>query len=158
MTDIPNIIISLKQTPQIFEQFIGAVPIGELKERRLINQWSAQEWAAHLVKAQIILLDRFQAFMDKGNPEFEPHFIDQTEVDPQLMEYGIVEMCSDFKAFRKGLIDLVSARDSSFWVLPGIHKEYSQYNPYILLRHVLMVDHFHLFQIERLWLTQDKFL
>ena len=48
--------------------------------------------------------------------------------------------------------------DVEHWTRKAKHKEYIEYTPYIMLRHILMHDHFHMYRIEELWLTTDEFL
>ena len=59
---------------------------------------------------------------------------------------------------RKELISLVSSEDESIWIKKAEHPEYQIYTPYIMLRHRLMHDHFHMYRIEELWLTNEEYL
>ncbi len=43
------------------------------------------------------------------------------------------------------------------WEKVGHHPEYKHYTPYFQLRHTLAHDHYHIYGIERLWLTTEEY-
>ena len=53
---------------------------------------------------------------------------------------------------------LIRSADKSIWIKEAEHPEYHIYTPYIMLRHRLMHDHFHMYRIEELWLTNEEYL
>ena len=48
--------------------------------------------------------------------------------------------------------------DAGTWQKTATHPEYAQYSFYILVRHILMHDHWHMYRMEELWLTRDEYL
>ncbi|MDA1119365.1 MAG: hypothetical protein O2887_02525 [Bacteroidetes bacterium] len=48
--------------------------------------------------------------------------------------------------------------ENDLWSKTAVHPEFNKYSHYILLRHAMMHDHFHMYRIEELWLTKDEYL
>ena len=53
-----------------------------------------------------------------------------------------------FFEIRQRTIDLAKEFKSTDWNKQAVHPEYKTYTPYIMLRHLLMHDHNHLYKIE----------
>jgi hypothetical protein len=60
--------------------------------------------------------------------------------------------------YRKKQILLLENADDITWQKTATHPEYETYSLYILTRHTLMHDHWHMYRIEELWLTRDSYL
>ena len=63
-----------------------------------------------------------------------------------------------FKHHREKQLALLEKADASTWQKTATHPEYELYSMYILVRHILMHDHWHMFRMEELWLTRDAYL
>ena len=74
------------------------------------------------------------------------------------MDLNLEETLERFPAYREEMLSVVRDWPEEIWRRQAKHPEYEQYTPYILLRHVLMHDHFHMYRIEELWLTTDEYL
>ncbi len=55
-------------------------------------------------------------------------------------------------------MELLSKLDKSVWEKTATHPEYEHYSLYILARHILIHDHWHMYRMEELWLTRDDYL
>jgi hypothetical protein len=71
---------------------------------------------------------------------------------------NLIEALKEFKTLRSESIEIVKSLDDSIWEKEAEHPEYKIYTPYIMLRHLLMHDYFHMYKIEELWLTNDEYL
>jgi len=125
---------------------------------RIPGKWTIHEHAAHLADVQPMLINRFEIFKNNPEPEFKPYLPGVTLDDKHLAKMDLEKVVDDFETLRKELLALLNTFSESDWAKPGKHPEYSTYNAHILVRHVLMHDHFHMYRIEELWITQDDFL
>jgi hypothetical protein len=63
-----------------------------------------------------------------------------------------------FNQYREKQVSLLETADDITWQKTGRHPEYTLYSLYILARHILMHDHWHMYRMEELWLTRDEYL
>lgn len=157
MRDLQQIIQNLQNTPDILSELIHGIPEEKRSLRRIQNSWTIHEWACHLIQAQDLLQDRFVKF-ELGTPIIKAYLPD---FEKPLQDFEGVDLGEELKAFhnkRKNLLDFCKNQEPNYWTKPGDHEEYELFNPYILLRHTHLVDHVHLFNIEKLWLTKDSYL
>lgn len=158
MTDIEPIITSLEQSSTIFLNLMSCIPSSLLKKSRIKGKWSIHGHACHLVVVQPMLIERFKAFIHKKEPEFIPYLPGKTDPEINLINLDLTETLKLFTKYRNELINTARTFDDSIWTKKAKHPEYSEYTAHILLRHVLMHDHLHMYRIEELWLTRDDFL
>lgn len=149
---------SLANAPTLLEELIHAVPKELHKIRRLKESWSIHEWCCHLIDTQDFLLERFNQMSKIPEIEIKAHLPNFKEIRPDYLEKEITVELNSFYSKRKNLIKKLKSFEASFWNTAFKHEEYEQFNPYILLRHIMLIDHVHLFQIEKLWLTKDQYL
>ena len=69
------------------------------------------------------------------------------------MKMDLKSTFTEFENLRKKVIDISNNLDKSIWNKEADHPEYKVYTPYVMLRHLLMHDHYHMYRIEELWLT-----
>jgi integrase len=82
---------------------------------------------------------------------------DEEEADtPARMDLS--EALGNFFRIRNMQVALLEKAHESVWQNKGEHPEYDQYSLYILIRHILMHDHWHMYRMEELWLTKDSYL
>ena len=148
----------LEQSPAILKDLIDKIPRNITKNQRIPGKWSIHEHACHLADVQLMLIKRFEIFRDQQPPEFNPYLPGNTVSDHHLMQMELEYSLEQFSKTRERLIDLVKTLEPSVWEKTASHPEYSEYTPMILLRHILMHDHFHMYRIEQLWLTNDEYL
>lgn len=158
MDDLNQIISCLQHTPLILSSIIREIPPNLLKKRRIKNKWCIHEHVCHLAQAEDMILKRFQTFKTVDFPQFKPYLPGKTVTVSQLLDLDLREQMERFEQLRNSLISTVRSFDPAIWRKKANHHEYTEYNAYILLRHTLMHDHFHMYRIEELWLTKEEYL
>ena len=91
-------------------------------------------------------------------PFIPAHIPDFSQPNEALLAMDLADCLTTFANQREVLLPQLDGYTASDWRKPGKHEEYDPFNAYILLRHVLLVDHVHFFNIEKLWLTRKEFL
>ena len=159
MQDIRDFLEGLKRTPKILSEFVKTIPEGKMDLRRGEGFWTVAEHVSHLVQVQPMLLDRFQRFINEDRPEFVPYIPgsgkDEPDTPPRMnMTAALVQ----FAQYRNKQLELLESADDITWRKTATHPEYENYSLYILTRHTLMHDFWHMYRIEELWLTRDAYL
>ena len=158
MKDIPDLLDSLGRSGAILSEFVKAIPAAKMDLRRGEGFWTIAEHVSHLAQVQPMLLERLQRFMDEDRPEFVPFIPGDGEAEdfPPAMELNAA--LESFARQRKNQIALLEKADDTDWQKAGIHPEFELYSLYILVRHILMHDHWHMYRMEELWLARDAYL
>lgn len=163
MKDKKPLLEALETSPVILSELLRSIPDQLLTARRGGGFWSIEEHAIHLAQVQPMLLDRLNRFIKEKQPEFTP-FIPENEIsDKEVNPNSTNEIDLDtalhaFGSLRRKQLDLLNTIAPHIWEKKAIHPEYTQYSFYILVRHILMHDHWHMYRIEELWLTRDEYL
>lgn len=159
MQDIPDLLEGLKRTPKIMIEFVKTIPENKLNLRRGDGFWTIAEHVSHLAEVQPMLLERFQRFMHEEHPQFVP-FVPSKDDDGPVTPASLSMAAAllQFEQYRKQQMLLLENADAGIWQRIAIHPEYDEYSLYILTRHVLMHDYWHMYRIEELWLTKDAYL
>lgn len=159
MHDMPDLLEGLRRTPGILSEFVRSIPENRLNLRRGVGFWTIAEHASHLAQVQPMLLDRFNRFMTEDHPEFVPYLPGKEEDEPDTP--AIMNMSAaleQFAKYRNKQDIFLKNASESIWQKTGTHPEYDRYSLYILVRHVLMHDYWHMYRMEELWLTKDAYL
>ncbi len=159
MQDIPDLLAGLRQTPKIFNAFMKTIPESKLNLRRGEGFWTIAEHVSHLAEVQPMLLGRFQRFMQEEHPQFvpfNPTKDGEEPVTPASLSTAVALL--QFEEYRKKQLVLLENADAGIWQRTANHPEYDHYSLYILARHVLLHDYWHMYRIEELWLTKDAYL
>lgn len=158
MEDITDLIEGLSKTPKIIKNLIDSIPNDILKKRRIPNKWTIHKHLSHLFQAEIMIEHRFREFQLKVEPKFSKYSPELNENYDDWKEVDIYEQYNLFKKNRENTVTIVRSFNGLLWSRKTYHEEYKEYSAYILLRHVLMHDFFHMYRIEELWLIKDEFL
>lgn len=156
MNDIPQILTSLEQVPAILEAMVKSVSPARLKERRREGAWTVAEHAIHLAEAQNRLTGRIRLILSEDNPEIVPYLPDPKA--PPKPTLTVKEALPVFAAERAKQAAMLRPLPDAAWKRPARHPEYDAYGLHILVRHMLLHDHWHLYRMEELWLTREDFL
>lgn len=160
MQAIQELLAGLKNTPTILEAFVATIPTECLDRRRGdADFWTIAEHVSHLVQVQPMMLERMERFVEEGNPSFVPYIPgeDAAEEDkPEPMEMAMA--LDQFTKVRQAQLALLASQEAGVWKRSGTHPEYEQYSLFILVRHLLMHDFWHMYRMEELWLTRDPWL
>ncbi|MGB5423504.1 MAG: DinB family protein [Desulfobacterales bacterium] len=159
MQDIPDLLEGMRRTPVILSEFVKVIPEGIMDFRRGEGFWTVAEHVSHLAQVQPMLLDRFHRFMNEDHPEFIPYIPGNNEDEPNTPErMSMAAALDQFAHYRNKQLSLLENADDIKWHNTAIHPEYEHYSLYILTRHTLMHDHWHMYRMEELWLTRDSYL
>ena len=159
MNDIQDQIESLRRTPKILFEFVRAIPEQKLDLRRGEGFWTIAEHISHLAQVQPMMLNRFERFMNEDHPEFVPYIPGEAVGEPESPpRMDMTSALDQFTEYRDKQLLLIESADNASWEKTATHPEYEAYSLYIITRHVLMHDYWHMYRIEELWLTRDPFL
>ncbi|MCP5050347.1 MAG: DinB family protein [bacterium] len=158
LNDVAEIIDGLEKSPKILKTMIAQIPDALLNERRIKGKWSIHEHACHLMEVQPMLIKRFETFKREPNPVFKPFIPDDVEEDHHLMKMDLKDSLAKFGTYREEMAVLLKGFSGEELQKQGKHPEYKIYTPHLLMRHVLMHDHLHMYRIEELWLTEENYL
>lgn len=155
MPGYSQVLDGLKNSPIILKDFLESLPKEILKERRRLNKWSIHEHACHLAKVEEMIAGRLQTFIQEEKPVFIPYVPGKNVRTDDLIEMNLQQALEEYTQHRNENIDKLASFDESAWHKEAEHPEYKLYIPFIMARHVLFHDHFHLYRMEELWLTKS---
>jgi len=159
MQDIPDLLETLRRSPTILSHFVRTIPENRLDLRRGEGFWTVAEHVSHLAQVQPMLVKRIERFMNEDSPEFVPYFPGGGKEEPETPPRMSIESALDqFARNRASQLLLLESANDVVWKKRAIHPEYEEYSLYILTRHILMHDHWHMYRMEELWLTRDAYL
>lgn len=159
MSDIIDLLDGLRRTPNVLSAFVRTIPKKKLDLRRGEGFWTIAEHVSHLAQVQPMLLERLQRFMNEDHPEFVPYIPGEDEEEPHTpFRMDIATAVKQFTEHRNNQLELLEVADDSAWQKQATHPEYEHYSLYILVRHILMHDYWHMYRMEELWLSRDAYL
>lgn len=146
--EIESILNALNETPRLLKELILEIDPELYKKKIIKGKWSIHENATHIAVGDIYgFQKRIKDFKKEEKPTFEPLSGDNFDVD-FFIQLDLEKSVDDFFEIRRETIELARGFNSTDWNKLAIHPEYKKYTPYIMLRHLLMHDHNHLYKIE----------
>jgi uncharacterized damage-inducible protein DinB len=159
MKDKAELLDGLKRGPGMLSAFVETIPEVKLDLRRGEGFWTVGEHVSHLAQVQPMLLERLERFTAEEHPQFVPYIPGTGEEEPDTpFRMPIDKALVQFADFRAKQIALLEKADEEVWQRMATHPEYERYSFYILVRHILMHDYWHMYRMEELWLTRDDYL
>lgn len=158
MKDLSSITITLKEAPQILQGLLDQIPDHLYKERRIPGKWSIHEHVCHLDVVQDMILERFRIFLEQESPVFQSYRPGENVSDADLIHMDIKQSVVAFQQKRMRLLEQIQSFDPAKWHRNATHPQYTEFTPYIFLRHVTMHDHLHMYRMEELWLSKEEYL
>jgi hypothetical protein len=158
MQDIPDLLDSLKRSGPILAGFVESIPEEKRHRRRGEGFWTVAEHVVHLAQVQPMLMERLRRFANEDRPVFTPYIPEDGGVEDPSPQMTVGEAVSAFVHVRAEQLELLEKMDADAWQKTAVHPEYAHYSLYILARHILMHDYWHMFRMEELWLTRDAYL
>jgi len=145
---IDTLLKALEQTPRLLNELISEID-PKLYAREIIKRkWSIHEHATHIAVGDIYgFQKRLEGFKKYDIPRFEPLSGESFPIT-FFKDLDLKKSLNDFFEIRKTTIRLATEFTENDWNKLAIHPEYKTYTPYIMLRHLLMHDHTHLYKIE----------
>lgn len=145
---VETILNALEQTPRLLNELISEIDPNLYKKNIIQGKWSIHEHATHVAVGDLYgFQKRLHQFKEIDKPIFEPLSGDDFEKD-FFIDLDLHSSLQDFFEIRKQTIALAKDFDQKEWSKVAAHPEYKTYSPYIMLRHLLMHDHVHLYKIE----------
>lgn len=146
--NIEALLSALSETPRLLKELISEIDPELYKKNIISSKWTIHEHATHVGVCDLYgFQKRLKAFKTEDMPVIEPLSGDNFEKD-FFITLDLKTTIDDFFAIRKRTIALAKAFDYNDWHKTALHPEYKTYTPYIMLRHLLMHDHSHLYKIE----------
>jgi uncharacterized damage-inducible protein DinB len=159
MRDLLDLFDGLRRTPNILSAFVKTIPENKLELRRSRGFWTIAEHISHLAQVQPMLLARLQRFMNEDHPEFVAYIPGEGSDGPATpLRMEITAALEQFADCRDNQLALLEGADRAALQKMAAHPEYEHYSLYILVRHILMHDFWHMYRMEELWLTRDAYL
>ncbi len=155
MDDLNKIISHLEYSPSFLEKLIEGIPEEKLKTRRKRNRWSAHEHACHVCMGEKYAFHkRFELFQNEKDPVLEPVSGSDFSEDFYL-NLNMTECLDEFKLLRDKTVKLIKESSDELLNREADHPEYIKYTPLIMIKHLIMHDHFHFYYIEELLLARE---
>lgn len=146
--EIETILSALAETPRLLDELINEIDPALYEKELIQGKWSIHENATHVAVCDIYgFQQRLKDFKEKERPTIEPLSGDHFD-DNFFIQLDLKKTITDFFEIRQRTVELAKALSSEDWNKSAIHPEYSTYTPYVMLRHLLMHDHNHLYKIE----------
>ena len=158
MKDIPDLMQGLESSVRILAEFVQSIPDDKMNLRRGGDFWTIAEHVSHLAQVQPMLLERLHRFIAEDRPEFVPYIPGDGEAETRPPQMTATEALDAFARYRAQQLALLEKADEGAWRKAAGHPEYELYTMHILVRHILMHDHWHMYRMEELWLTRDAYL
>lgn len=146
--EIVTILNALNETPRLLKELIFEIDPVLYKKKIVKGKWSIHEHATHIAVGDIYgFHKRLKDFKQEEKPVIEPLSGDNFERD-FFIKLDLEKTIDEFFEIRQKTIELAKTLHPDDWQKLAIHPEYKAFTPYIMLRHVLMHDHYHLYKIE----------
>jgi hypothetical protein len=159
MQDKRDILEGLRRSPNILCEFVKTIPEDRLDLRRAEGFWTIAEHVSHLAQVQPMLLERFQRFLKEDHPVFVPYIPGAAQDEPRTPpRMDMSAALEQFATYRNKQLAVLEGADDVTWQKTATHPEYELYSFYILGRHVLMHDYWHMYRMEEIRLTKDAYL
>ena len=148
--EIETLLNALNETPRLLKELISEIEPKLYKKKIIKGKWSIHENATHIAIGDIYgFQKRLMDFKEKENPIIEPLSGDNFDKN-FFIELNLGTSVEDFFEIRQKTIELAKEFNEHDWNKLAVHPEYKTYTPYIMLRHLLMHDHSHLYKIENM--------
>ncbi|MFD2585751.1 DinB family protein [Croceitalea marina] len=146
--EIEPLLNALNETPRLLSELIDEIDPELYKAKIIKDKWSIHEHATHIAVGDIYgFQKRLKMFSHKEKPTFKPLSGDNFD-DLFFLNLDLKKTLGDFFEIRRKTVELAKMFSLNDWSKQAVHPEYKTYTPYIMLRHLLMHDHNHLYKIE----------
>lgn len=159
------LIATLDSAYSVLRDLIGAIPPERLEIRRKPHFWTIREHVSHLAEVQPMLTGRLERFRDDPSPSFLPYLpsgggqpTETVATDDAAEPLAVGAALTMFGRWRNKQIALIESLPANVWTKQAVHPEFELYTASILVRHIAMHDHWHMYRIEELWITKDAYL
>ncbi|MBF0634567.1 MAG: DinB family protein [Nitrospinae bacterium] len=155
MKELKKIIAGLEQTSSLLKEMLSEIPSTLMRKHRIPGKWCIHEHAVHFAKVQKMLNERLRRFMTEENMEIVPYVPGASTPVDELIKADLKTSLKEFSKDRKTFVKTLKRLKPKDWRKQAKHPEYTNYTPYIMIRHLLFHDNTHMYRIEELWLTRE---
>jgi hypothetical protein len=146
--EIKPILNALSETPRLLKELINEIDPLLYQKHIIKGKWTIHEHATHIAVGDIYgFQKRLLLFKEEDKPTFKPLSGDNFR-ESFFMDLDLNKTIHNFFEVRQNTIELANSINKKHWQKLANHPEYKKYTPYMMLRHLLMHDHHHLYQIE----------
>ncbi len=153
---LSNLILSLKNSPYIIQDFLVQIPNDKLDIIRNKDAWSIRQHLYHMAGGQEMLYERILSIKNDTNPKIMP-YIPTKEAEEKRKFNSIEDAISKYIEIREKQISIIESLSSEELLKKAEHLEYKRYNIIILLNHILFHDYWHMYRIEEILLLRDEY-
>ncbi len=157
MKDIPEILEGLRHAPAILRGLAAQIPAPIMERKRCDDCWTIAEHILHLAQLQPMFNERLRRIIDEEQAEIIPFLPGKDESAAPKREKNVDTALEVFSEQRILQVKMLESASPQIWCKTAVHHEYEPYGLYILARHILMHDHWHMYRMEDLWLTKDAY-
>jgi uncharacterized damage-inducible protein DinB len=150
------LIRNLSDAPTVIEGLLASMQDVDLNLVRRPGAWSVAEHLNHLADAQPMLLGRLKQFVYEERPRIKPYF--PAEAPNRSVSRTVADAIRSHREVREEQVRVLEALEPAVWVRSAEHPEYTSYTFAIFVRHILMHDYWHMYRMEELAFTSDRFL
>jgi uncharacterized damage-inducible protein DinB len=158
MNERDALLQTLSTAPTLLRGFMETVPDSVLDRQRGQGFWTIKEHLAHLTDVQPMLLLRLARFRDESHPDFQPHLPGDDAGQALPIDQPVSKLLESFENERQKQLQVIESLSDDVWSRTASHPEYTHYDATVLIRHVALHDHWHMYRMEELWLTRDQYL
>ena len=150
MIEINHLIENISKTPILLKELISELPKDRLTKELKKGKWSIHEHATHVAISDIYgFQKRLKQFSEEENPTIKP--LSGADFDKAFfINLNLNDTLEQFFEHRKETIEMARSLPTELMTKSAYHPEYDIYTPYIMLRHLMMHDHYHMYAIEDL--------
>lgn len=145
---------SLRRTPVLLADFLAEIGTDTLSLRLKPEGWTIRGHAVHLMDVQPMLRGRLNQFIEEEHPVLKPYLPDDAELAKKTGESNLADELERFTRERSEFADRLEEMSDKILRKEAHHPEYNRYTPLIMVRHMLLHDHLHMYRMEEIWLTR----
>jgi hypothetical protein len=153
--NILSVIDSLERVPHIVIPMVREIPAALLKRRPNANKWSAHEHACHISVVNGLFFPRLEIMLNETSPVIVPYDPKISDPDDALLKLDLEESLIKFQHDRSKLVAHLRNLSINDWSKTASHEEYNSYSVFIMFRHLVLHDFFHVYRIEDLLLRKN---
>lgn len=146
--EIETILNALNETLRLLKELITEICPKLYKKEIIKGKWSIHEHATHVAVGDVYgFQKKINGFGNQESSIFEPLSGDSFYTNC-FTNLELFETIEKFFKIRNATIEMVYYLTDESWNKEAIHPEYKIYTPYVMLRHLLIRNHAHMYKIE----------
>ena len=149
-----RLIETLSGAPALLAELVHEAPADRIRLRSPDGKWSIHEHACHMAAVGPLFSDRLTLMLAEHDPAIVPYEPPPDQQTGSLLERDLDAELRRFEDDRARLVQRLGGLTDAEWRRTARHGGYTNYDVYIMFRHVMMHDLLHTYRIEQLALTR----